>query len=113
MCEVTGWRVAGPVRCCDQTMWPSADLIDYKVFEQVVKPAISKQVRDSLLRRQLITYYELNASTIMPNTSVLWGRGVIQVQCGATGALALTETGEVFAWGGTEKVRCMCLHFHD
>ena len=69
-----------------------------------MKPAVSKDVRDGLLRRQLITYYQLSASTIMPNTSVLWGRGITQVECGATGAIALSETGELFAWGGTARV---------
>lgn len=118
----------------NHVIWPSADLMDFPTFEKVVLPAVSKDVRDSLLRRQLITsvirgpavriallrwcwavhvtlpavrcrYYELSASKIMPNTSVLWGRGIVQVQCSATGAIALSETGDLFVWGGTQQVR--------
>mmetsp|Transcript_28555 Transcript_28555/g.36926 ORF Transcript_28555/g.36926 Transcript_28555/m.36926 type:complete len:1227 (+) Transcript_28555:37-3717(+) len=52
--------------------------------------------------RTEILYSPFNHSICASNTAALWGRRVTNVALCANVAVALSELGEVFAWGGTD-----------
>lgn len=79
------------------------DLSKDEEFEKWIKPTISDRAKAAMLRRQLLSYRAFSGASVMANTSVLWGRGIVQTACSATGALALNKFGEVFAWGGKNQ----------
>ncbi|KAF0744754.1 hypothetical protein Ae201684_001209 [Aphanomyces euteiches] len=47
------------------------------------------------------------------NTAWLWGRRIKQVSCGTTVAYALTDSGELFCWGGTQRRWNYLYHQND
>lgn len=53
-------------------------------------------------RTELI-YSPFNHAVCSPNTAALWGRRVTDVSLAGNVAVALTELGEVFCWGGTSQ----------
>ena len=45
-------------------------------------------------------------------TAKLWGQSIMAVAVTHTVAFAISDAGEIFGWGGVNKV-CCCLHDHD
>lgn len=53
--------------------------------------------------RTEILYSPFNHSVCASNTAALWGRRITQVGLAANVAVAMSELGEVFTWGGTDQ----------